>query len=119
MLDITFTNPSGEPKTCQSVAIHLDDQSCVIDGPDSAAVAETRGSMWWIDGAAFATAEIRGRSLIRFESGPTLGPFEELKLLADSLYAQGVMLARRQRSRWLETLNNKEYEKIVISPVAP
>jgi hypothetical protein len=120
MLDVTFRNPPPqEPKTAQCVLVRLDDFKCVMDGPASDAFAETRGGTWWVDGVAFATAEIRGQAVIRFETGPTLGPFSALKMAGDSIYSQEVLLVERQRGRWVSVLTNKGYEKAVISPVTP
>jgi hypothetical protein len=100
--------------SCVLVVIERDTLHC--EGPGSRVSARLQQHRWWTKGEAFVSIRIVGSCFVQFPDGPSLGPFPEVEVMVNFLYAGEDRLACKRGELWTASGAGKEYERIIISP---
>jgi hypothetical protein len=109
-----------------SITLPADDSSCPSEsvtitptevwcGTDH--FADYFSSMWKVGSHYFTAGEIAGPVVVTFR-GPgelRVGPFPVLRLVGQSLFNGGEMLARVDDHKWRATADGRDYETVVVT----
>lgn len=118
MLQVVFRNAvrkNGAP----AARVILEAATLQADHPsERQRMALLQAIMWWIDDEAFSSIEITGPARIHFSSFQTLGPFQNLEIIANFLYAGNTLLAHLRAGKWIVKGNQSENDRVTISPDA-
>lgn len=118
MLHLILISASGVRETiCPNNAFVLTPQNLSCEG-DAKPIAEFRRGMWWRGNEPYTSGEFLTNALLRFRDGPTLGPYERVRVAGEYLYGDETLVASARAGQWRLRADRRRYDAVVVVPAA-